>query len=287
MSTNIPIGSLVDNTVDFEEFKTPSKEVFEKNNKFYVEFPKKLTKGGYPLRTECKQVLKKYFMKHYSEYYQICKNGDFIEDGTKSGYRTNGLYMIRKYPDGEIEIEELGDYPDSYGTVQEYFLGLRDFVPGYHDNEKFINMDPRCKSSWHHYFFPVDITYLRRQKIYPFDFTPYLFFSSFEYQGFNILVIYPFSYSFRPEKTVEYFYIVDESFDESYGFQEYVPTIMDGADGEVVFDDCVKNDAFKYIHELGKKYDVIMAPINLKEKDFPKINYTDSDLEDEEEVNEA
>jgi hypothetical protein len=250
------------------------------HTKYYVQFPKKITKCGYPLSTEAKHVMKRYFMKNYSDIFKKCKHGDFIEDGTKSGYRTNGLYMIEKISGEDMRIIELGEYPDAYGSIPEQFLGLRDFVPGYHDDNDLI-MDPKCRSTWHNNFFPIHIPFLRRQPIHSFEFTPYLFFSSFYFKGKKILTIYPFSYSFRPDKEIEYFYIINNTDDEIMGLKDYTDNVMKGVDCEMIYEDDQKNGTYKLIQQFSRHFDVVMAPINLKDTDFPQITYHDSSEVDE------
>ena len=59
------------------------------------------------------------------------KYGDLVEDYSKSGYRTNGLYIINKNINGDLIISNISHDYDDYGNIGDNFTLCDEFPPGY------------------------------------------------------------------------------------------------------------------------------------------------------------
>ena len=96
-------------------------------------------------------------MEQYPDIYQNFKFGDFIENGTESGYRCNGVYIVNKNQNNELFLDYLSSFPDDYGTLPENFEAFTYFDPGYHfEMERYEH----CKSNMHNNLIPINIDFL-------------------------------------------------------------------------------------------------------------------------------
>ncbi len=228
-----------------------------KNRKFYIESDRDREEWDSGDEYENGiDDLNKYVKENYPEIVEKSRHGDFIEDGAVSGYRSSGLYIIYKKKD-IFEIRRLEAEPDDYGSIpDDDFVAFRDVIPGFQFD---LIEEPECQSGWHNSYCPVDLEFLRKQKIENFSFTSLVKYSSFNYRGKDILVLYPFGYSLESKLKVDYFYFFMDF------YEDYINMIFDSDKWD---EDDKKNDTYSKIDEYSKKFDIVLAPfLNLNESD--------------------
>ncbi len=207
-----------------------------------------------------------YIKINFPEIFEKSRHGDFIEDGSISGYRSDGLYIIdKKY--SEFKIRPLSTEPDEYGSIPSDYLGFRDFIPGFQID---IEEDPRCKSFWHNMHCPVDLNFLRTQNINDFSFTNLIKYSSFEYKGKRVLVLYPYSYLLESTLEIDYFDLCVD------GIENYIDTIEND---ETFINDNNDNETYSKIDEFSENFDIILGPMQ-------NFIYQDEDEDEWEDIDE-
>ncbi len=177
---------------------------------YYVEFPTNIIKTDPEFL--CKNDAEKaivYLQENHIDIYQSLKHGDFIENGTISDYRSNGVYIIDK-SENIIKIIDLAHSPDEYGTIPTKFVCFGDnelnknLYPNYNHE---VVKDELCKSWWHNYYYPIDMKFIRShefkiKKINNFEFTYCEFISN----NNNYLVIHLSSNDEENYQVGRYFY---------------------------------------------------------------------------------
>ncbi len=205
--------------------------------------------------------LNKYVKENYPEIVEKSRHGDFIEDGAVSGYRSSGLYIIYKKK-GIFEIRRLEAKPDDYGSIpDDDFVAFCDVMPGFQFD---LIEDSGCKSGWHNSYCPVDLEFLRKQKMKDFSFTSLVKYSSFNYKGKDILVLYPYCYSLESNLKVDYFDLCRN------GFEDYIDITFESCEWD---EDDKKNQIYSKIDEYSQKFDIVLAPF---------INDYDDESDDDE-----
>ena len=93
-----------------------------------------------------KQELKKSVLDKNPELQEVlskAKEGDLIEDISKSGYRTTGVHILKRNSEGTLEVEDLDSSIDDYGMVGRGFSLGPKYPVGYWNNALFE------KAYWH------------------------------------------------------------------------------------------------------------------------------------------
>ncbi len=212
---------------------------------------------------EGSEYLSAYVVDNHPEIVEKSRHGDFIEDGKLSGIRSRGLYIIYKKKNN-FDIIKLESIHGKFGSIPKYdFVGFRDIIPGF---QIYLNEDYECFSGFNKEYCPIDLDFLRRQKIEDFSFTSLVKYSSFIYEGRKILVLYPYCYSLESNLKEDYFLFY------SNGFEEY---ILKGFhfQTQVWDEDDKKNQIYSKIDEYSTKFDIVLAPF---------INDYDDESDDDE-----
>ncbi len=219
-------------------------------HKYYINFPKKYHWDiGMFLSQKNAKLMLEYLLEKHKDIYDKLKHGDFIENGTLSGNRSAGLYIIEK-KDNNIKLYDLSPEPDEYGTIPIHFIGLKDFLPGYNLD---VIEDKNCKSFWHNTFFPIYIDYLKKLQINKFDFTNNFTYSECIFQNKKILIIYPSNYSFTNNNVEYYHYMIRDNNNDMYN---YIEDYIDMNE----FDFEVSDNEFCLLNSFSHLFDIILAP---------------------------
>lgn len=252
--------------------KTKIKQYVEetRNRKFYVKLPRYYHSDAADQLNEKEfSLITQYIKKKYPFIYENSKHGDFIENGTLSGHCSDGVYIIDR-KNNSFKVRDIAIKPDPYGNIPLDFVGFRDFIPGYQFE---LIEDKKCKSKWTNMLCPVDLDFLRNQKIVNFTFTELAKYSSFEYKNKKILILYSSDYSLDSDKKIEYFDM------------EWIEHFMDYYE--------IEDEISDMIVEFSKKFDIVLMPMlqysdgadyedNDEYKYLPEFKYySDDDFEDD------
>lgn len=157
-------------------------------NMYYILFPINLHDNpSVKLISSNAIKMMEFIQYNHPNIYDKLRFGDFIENGTISGYKGNGIYIINKKKNS-LYISNLINYQDDFAVVPSKFVGFKDFIPGYQDQ---LKRDYRCIKSWHNFYFPLDVKFLLNQTWIPLIFlNNILQYSKFIYKNENYIIFH-------------------------------------------------------------------------------------------------
>ena len=245
------------------------------NHKYYINFPIEYhwDNGMFLSKKNAIRMLE-FVKENHRVIYDKLQHGDFIENGTLSGYRSDGLYMVEK-KDNICKIVDLSPEPDEYGTIPIQFIGLKDFLPLYN---LYVTEDKDCNSCWHNTLFPIDTEFLRNLEIKKIENLDTFTYSECEFQNKRIIIIYPKNYIFT-ENIVEYYHC--SNYRSYYDIEDYIAMIeMDDME-EYIKKTKTKDyiNQLKILNSYVCNYDMFLGPY--MKCLVPKGIYDNARLEEE------
>lgn len=164
----------------------------KKYNMYYILFPIELhSNPSVKLVSSNGTKMMEFLENKHPNIYRKLKYGDFIENGTISGYKSNGIYIINKKKNN-LYISNLTNNltysQDDFSVIPTKFLGFKNFVPGYQYQ---LKRDYRCIKSWHNFYFPLDVKFLLNQNWIPLIFLANMLqYSNFTYKNEKYIIFH-------------------------------------------------------------------------------------------------